>query len=423
MTQMGTTYRVGGAVRDKLLGYPYSDHDWVVVGSTPDRMLADGFQPVGKDFPVFLHPQTKEEYALARTERKTAPGYSGFVFHTDANITLEQDLIRRDLTINAIAEDSEGNLIDPFNGLLDIQSKILRHVSAAFAEDPVRILRVARFAARYRHLGFTVAAETNALMRQMVEQGEANHLIAERVWKETEKALGEKHPEAFFKTLRDCGALAVIFPEIEALFGVEQRAEHHPEVDSGIHTMMSLIQSAKLSPAIDVRFATLVHDLGKAITPKELLPRHTGHEHRGTPLIKQLCLRLAIPKQHRDLALKVAEDHLNCHRAQELTPPKLLALLHRLDAFRNPDILEKFILCCKADARGRTNFENIPYPQQDYLTEALAICNSVQAKDIAASGLSGKDIGDELKKQRHKALKNWHQELNKNEFEKQETNS
>lgn len=406
-------YRVGGAVRDKLLGYPFYDNDWVVVGSTPELMLANGFQPVGKDFPVFLHPQTKEEYALARTERKTAPGYSGFTFHTAANITLEQDLIRRDLTINAIAEDKDGNLIDPHNGAQDITDKILRHVSAAFCEDPVRILRVARFAARYHHLGFTVAKETNQLMQTMVDQGEANHLVAERVWQETEKALGERNPEVFFQTLRQCGALKIIFPELDILFGIPQRAEYHPEIDTGIHTLLSLTQAAQLSSEVDVRFATLVHDLGKAATPQNKWPRHIQHEHLGLPLVEQLCSRLAVPKQHRELALKVTEDHLNCHRALELTPPKLLALLQRTDAFRRPENLEKFILCCKADARGRSGFENCDYPAQDYLLNALKICNQVQAKDIAATGLKGKDIGDELKKQRQQALKQWrNQELN-----------
>ena len=400
-------YRVGGAVRDKLLGYPYYDHDWVVVGSTPELMLDNGFQPVGKDFPVFLHPQTKEEYALARTERKTAPGYSGFTFHTEPDITLEQDLIRRDLTINAIAEDTDGNLIDPHNGIKDINDKVLRHVSDAFCEDPVRILRVARFAARYHHLGFRVAKETIALMHTMVEQEEANHLIAERVWKETEKALCERHPQVFFETLRQCGALKIIFPELDNLFGVPQRAEYHPEIDTGVHTLLSLMQAVQLSAEIDVRFATLVHDLGKAATPKNEWPRHINHEQLGLPLIKQFCSRLAVPKQHRELALKVAEDHLNCHRAPELTPPKLLALLQRTDAFRRPENLEKFILCCKADCRGRTGFEDSDYPSHDYLLNALKICNQVQAKDIAAAGLKGKDIGDELKKQRQQALKKW----------------
>ncbi|WP_423893703.1 multifunctional CCA addition/repair protein [Candidatus Pelagadaptatus aseana] len=404
------TYLVGGAVRDRLLGFPFSEKDWVVVGSTPEIMQQQGFNPVGKDFPVFLHPETKEEYALARTERKTAPGYSGFTFHTAPDITLEEDLRRRDLTINAMAEDDHGTVIDPYHGQQDLKDKLLRHVSDAFSEDPVRILRTARFAARYHHLGFRVASETNELMRNMVNNGEANHLVAERVWKETERALGEQSPWVFFQVLRDCDALQVVFPELDNLFGVPQPEQHHPEIDTGVHSLMSLQQACRLSDDRQVRFAALVHDLGKASTPKEKWPRHIAHEARSIPLINQLCERLAVPKHYREQARYVAQDHTNCHRIEEITPPKLMALLQRLDAFRRPENLDKFVLACEADARGRTGFEQRPYPQADYLKQALAICNRIQAKDIIAQGITGKDIGDALKKQRQQALKQWKQQ-------------
>lgn len=402
---MKKTYLVGGAVRDKHLGYPFHERDWVVVGATPEEMVAEGFRPVGKDFPVFLHPETSEEYALARTERKTAPGYSGFVFHTDANISLEDDLVRRDLTINAMAESAEGELFDPYNGLQDLNDKVLRHVSKAFSEDPVRILRVARFAARYHHLGFSVAQPTQQLMRDMVDNGEASHLVAERVWKELERALRERSPQAFITTLRDCGALQVIMPELEALFGVPQPEQHHPEIDSGVHALLSLSHARSLTDESTCLFATLLHDLGKAATPEEQWPRHIGHETRSLPIIEALCDRLAVPKSHRELAIAVARDHTNCHRSFELKASTILKLLQRLDAFRRPEKFFQFLLCCHADACGRTGFEAREYPQADFLREALNICQNIQAKDVIAEGIKGKEIGERLEQKRITALK------------------
>lgn len=394
------TYLVGGAVRDKLLGRTVTEKDWVVVGSNPEQMVARGFTPVGQDFPVFLHPQTKEEYALARTERKTGKGYGGFSFYCGDEVTLEDDLVRRDLTINAMAEDDEGNIIDPYNGQQDLANRLLRHVSPAFAEDPVRVLRIARFAARYHLLGFRVADETIALMQTMVASGEVDHLVPERIWKETERALGEPHPEIFIEVLRSCHALDRLFPEIDALFGVPQTAVHHPEIDTGIHTLMSLQQAVKLSPSTCVRFATLLHDLGKAKTPPDEWPRHIAHEDRSLPLVKQLCERIAAPKDYKDLALMVAQWHTHCHRALELKPATILKVLQSNDAFRRPQRFEQFLLCCEADARGRTGFENRAYPQADFFRAAF---KSAQAVDIAAiqqKGFSGKDFGDEVNRQR-----------------------
>lgn len=403
---MKKTYLVGGAVRDKLLNYPFHERDWVVVGATPESMLTEGFRPVGKDFPVFLHPDTNEEYALARTERKTAPGYGGFVFHTSEHITLEEDLIRRDLTINAMAESHDGELIDPFRGREDLDNKLLRHVSDAFSEDPVRILRVARFAARYHHLGFTVAPQTQELMHDMVVNDEASHLVAERVWKELERALTERSPQTFISALRDCGALNIVMPEIDALFGVPQPEAHHPEVDSGLHTLMSLSCARGLTDDSKCLFATLTHDLGKAATPKDEWPRHIGHEERSLPLIERLCDRLAVPKLHRELAIAVARDHTHCHRALELKATSVLKLLQRLDAFRRPEKLEQFLLCCQADACGRTGFEHRPYPQADFLRQAYVVCTKIQAKDVIAEGISGKAIGDKLIEKRIRAIAN-----------------
>ncbi|MGH1372648.1 MAG: multifunctional CCA addition/repair protein [Cellvibrionaceae bacterium] len=408
---MKTTYLVGGAVRDKHLGYPFHERDWVVVGATPEEMISEGFRPVGKDFPVFLHPETGEEYALARTERKTAPGYSGFVFHTDPNITLEDDLVRRDLTINAMAESDQGVLFDPYNGLQDLRQKSLRHVSDAFSEDPVRILRVARFAARYHHLGFSVAADTQQLMRDMVDKGEASHLVAERVWKEFERALREKSPQTFITTLRDCGALHIVMPELDALFGVPQPEQHHPEIDTGLHALLSLAHARSLTDDSACLFATLVHDLGKATTPKDQWPRHIGHETRSLPIIETLCERLAVPKSHRELAIAVARDHTNCHRSFELKASTILKLLQRLDAFRRPEKLSQFLLCCEADACGRTGFETNSYPQADFLRNALATCESIQAKDVIAEGVKGKAIGERLEQKRVSALKELKQSL------------
>lgn len=394
------TYLVGGAVRDKLLGRPVNELDWVVVGSTPAIMESQGFTPVGKDFPVFLHPTTKEEYALARTERKTGKGYAGFSFYCGTNVTLEEDLIRRDLTINAMAEDENGNIIDPYGGKKDLAARQLRHVSEAFAEDPVRILRIARFAARYHALGFRVADETNTLMKSMVVNGEVDQLVAERVWKETERALSEPHPEIFIQVLRDCDALARLFPEIEALFGVPQTALHHPEIDTGIHTLMSLQQACKLTTNTCVRFATLMHDLGKGTTPTEEWPRHIAHEARSLPLVKKLCDRISVPKEYKELALMVAEWHTHCHRALELRPNTLLKTLQLTDAFRRPERFEQFLLCCEADARGRTGFETRDYPQANFFRTVLGAAQTIDIQAIQAKGLTGKAFGEEVSHQR-----------------------
>lgn len=394
------TYLVGGAVRDKLLGRPITEKDWVVVGSTPNEMHSLGFTPIGKDFPVFLHPTTKEEYALARTERKIGQGYGGFSFYCGADITLEDDLIRRDLTINAMAEDETGHLIDPYNGQQDLANKILRHVSNAFTEDPVRILRIARFAARYHQYGFTIANETIELIKNMVANGEIKHLVAERVWKETQRALDEPHPEIFIQVLLSCDALADLFPEIQALFGVPQTATHHPEIDTGIHTLMSLQQAVKLSDNTQVRFATLLHDLGKGTTPKNEWPRHIAHEDRSLPLINNLCGRIAAPKDYKELALMVARWHTHCHRALELKPATLLKVLSSTDAFRKPERFEQFLLCCEADARGRTGLEDREYPQANYFRSALKAAQKIDVASIKARGLVGQEFGDEINHQR-----------------------
>jgi len=402
-------FLVGGAVRDKLLGVKVKEKDWVVVGATPETLIALGYKAVGKDFPVFLHPQTREEYALARTERKTAPGYTGFQFYAAPDVTLEQDLIRRDLTINAIAEDAHGNLIDPYRGQEDLDNRVLRHVSPAFAEDPVRILRLARFAARFHYLGFTVAQETLDLMRNMVTAGEVDHLVPERVWKEMHRALLEKTPDVFFSTLRNCGALARLMPELDCLFGVPQRPEFHPEIDTGVHTLLSLQQICKLSRASHVRLATLLHDLGKGATPKEELPRHHGHEQRSLPLIREFCQRLAVPKIARDLALAVAEYHTHCHRVQELKPTTLVKTLEALDAFRRPDRFAEFLLCCEADARGRTGFEDRPYPQADYFSRALNACTNIKITDLLEQGFEGAELGQKLHQERVQAVQEFQQ--------------
>ncbi len=390
------TYLVGGAVRDKLLGRPVTERDWVVVGATPEQLQVQGFTPVGKDFPVFLHPQTKEEYALARTERKTGHGYAGFSFYCGEEVTLEEDLIRRDLTINAMAEDEQGNIIDPYGGQADLQQKILRHVSPAFAEDPVRILRIARFAARYHQYGFHVANETIALMQTMVSNGEVDHLVAERIWKETERALAEPNPDVFIQVLRDCHALAKIFPEIDALFGVPQTATHHPEVDTGIHTLMSLQQAVKLTINTCIRFATLVHDLGKGTTPPEEWPRHIAHEERSVPLVKKLCERIAAPRDYKELALMVAQWHTHCHRAMELKPATVLKVLQSNDAFRRPERFHQFLVCCEADARGRTGFENRAYPQADFFRRALTAAQQIDLAPLRTQGLTGQAFGDAI---------------------------
>jgi len=388
------TYLVGGAVRDTLLGRAVVDRDYVVVGATPDDLLTLGYKPVGKDFPVFLHPHSGEEHALARTERKTGHGYHGFDFQVDASVTLEQDLGRRDLTINAIAQDELGQLTDPYHGVRDIELRVLRHVSPAFVEDPVRVLRVARFAARFAPMGFTVADDTMALMQQMVRDGEVDHLVPERVWAETRKALAEPQPSAFLQVLRGCGALKVLFPELDALYGVPQRAEFHPEIDTGIHLEMVLDAAAQLAPGNDVvGFCALVHDLGKALTPTNELPRHVGHEHRGVAPLRALSARLKVPNEHAALAEQVCREHLNAHRAFELKPVTVLKLLNSLDALRRPARLDLFLIACEADKRGRLGHQGDAYPQADFLREARAAAASVDAAAFVASGLAGPAIG------------------------------
>ncbi len=400
----GKTYLVGGAVRDRLLGRTVVERDWVVVGSNAEAMTAAGFKPVGKDFPVFLHPQSHEEYALARTERKAGHGYHGFTVLAAPDVTLEQDLARRDLTINAIAESECGELIDPYGGLDDLDKRLLRHVSPAFAEDPVRILRVARFTARYDTLGFKVANETMALMRQMVDSGEVDHLVAERVWQETAKALSEDQPQRYFEVLRECGALARLFPEIDALFGIPQPAQYHPEIDCGIHTMMVLQQAARLTDKLEVRFAALTHDLGKGITPKDMLPSHRGHEVKGLPLVKQLCKRLKVPNHFRELALMVCEYHLLGYTVGELRPTTLVDKLSAMDAWRRPQRIPLFLMACEADARGRTGMENGDYPSIGLFQSLFEAALNVDAKAVVDEGYTGKAIGDELRKRRSKAI-------------------
>lgn len=394
-------YLVGGAVRDRLLGLPVQERDWVVVGATPDDMLALGYRPVGKDFPVFLHPESHEEYALARTERKTGRGYHGFEFHSAPQVTLADDLKRRDLTINALAEDAQGKLIDPYGGRRDLDARVLRHVSPAFAEDPVRVLRVARFAARFAPLGFKPAPETLALSRTMAANGEVDALVAERVWQETIKALAADKPSVFFQTLRDCGALAKVFPELDRLFGVPQPAEHHPEIDTGVHVMLVLDQAARLSPDPAVRFAALVHDLGKGTTPANKLPHHYGHEERGAELVDALCERLRVPREFRELALLTARFHGKVHRAAELRPETALRLLQDCDVFRRPQRFEQLLLACEADARGRSGLEARPYPQAELLRRARAAAAAVNIP----GGASGAEIGKRLNQARLLAVR------------------
>jgi tRNA nucleotidyltransferase (CCA-adding enzyme) len=377
-------YLVGGAVRDAQLGVPHKERDWCVVGATPGDLESQGYQRVGKDFPVFLHPETKEEYALARTERKTAPGYHGFDFDCSPDVTIEDDLQRRDLTINAIAQDENGELIDPWGGLADIENRVLRHVSDAFLEDPVRILRVARFAARFAPLGFSIAGETMTLMRHMVDSGEVDALVPDRVWKEAELSLAGNNGRVFFEVLRQCGALRVLFPEVDALFGVPQPEKWHPEIDTGLHVMMVLDQAELLSDDLEVRFAALVHDLGKGNTPKNKLPSHPGHETRGCKLIRGISERLPVPRACRDLGLLVAEYHTHVHRAFELLPETILKVLERTDAFRRPGRFDQFLTVCEADARGRAGLENRRYEQAGYFRGAFAAAASVDAAAIAS---------------------------------------
>ena len=397
-------FLVGGAVRDKALGLPVHDRDWVVIGATPQFMVDQGYEPVGKDFPVFINKQSGEEYALARTERKTAKGYQGFQFNASPEITLEEDLARRDLTINAMAEDADGNLIDPFNGMADLNAKVLRHVSEAFLEDPVRILRAARFAARF---GFSIAPETLSLMTEMVSNGEVDALVAERVWAEMRKALDTDSPQIFFQVLKDCGALERILPEIDALFGVPQTAKYHPEIDSGIHTLMVIEQAAKLSKDPLVRFASLVHDLGKAVTPENVLPSHKGHEKAGLPIIKAMCERLRVPKKYQSLALAVAEYHLHMHKMFELRAQTVLGMLQNTRCLADPNRAEQIANCCIADARGRTGFENRDYTQADLFLKFQQAAQSVNAGAIAQScNQKGLSDGLQIQKAIHDARVN-----------------
>ncbi|MFA0902108.1 multifunctional CCA addition/repair protein [Vibrio cholerae] len=397
-------YLVGGAVRDQLLQLPVYDRDWVVVGSSPQAMLAAGFQAVGKDFPVFLHPKSKEEHALARTERKTGVGYTGFACHYAPDVTLEEDLLRRDLTINAMAQDNSGQLIDPYGGQRDLAAKVLRHVSPAFVEDPLRVLRVARFAAKLHHLGFTVAEETMQLMAKIAQSGELQHLTAERVWQEWHKSLSTHHPEVFLQVLRDCDALAVVLPEIDRLFGVPQPEKWHPEIDTGIHTLMVAKQAAQLSNSLPVRFAAQVHDLGKGVTPPSEWPSHKLHCHTGLNIIESLCERIRVPNEFRDLALAVCAQHSNIHRADELKPATKLKVLGLLDVWRKPERLEQVLLCCEADHRGRLGLESEPYPQREIFLRAYQAALGVEVQAVIADGFQGKQIKEELDKRRVSAI-------------------
>lgn len=396
-------YIVGGAVRDELLGRPSADHDYVVVGATPQAMLAKGFRPVGKDFPVFLHPKTHEEYALARTERKTGRGYHGFSFHAAPEVTLEEDLARRDLTINAMARAADGSLVDPFGGQQDLQSKILRHVGPAFAEDPVRILRIARFAARFHD--FSIAPKTLTLMRSMVDSGEVDHLVAERVWQELAKGLMEAKPSRMFEVLRECGALVRLLPEVDALFGVAQRADYHPEIDTGIHTLLVIDQSALRKFALPVRFAALTHDLGKATTPADILPRHLGHEERSVQLTEQLCARLRVPNDCRDLALLTARYHGNIHRAAELRASTIVSLLEKTDALRRPERFQQLLDACLCDYTGRLGWHDRSYHSPARLLAALAAVNAVEAGKIAAACADKGSIPERIHAARVSAVK------------------
>ena len=398
-------WRVGGAVRDRLLGRPVEDVDWVVTGATPEQMVEQGYKPVGKDFPVFLHPNTHEEYALARTERKVARGYGGFSFNTDPSITIEQDLARRDLTINAMAEDEDGLIIDPYGGQRDLEARVLRHVSEAFVEDPLRVLRIARFAARFAHLGFRIAGETCDLIRRIGESGELDALVPERVWVETRKALSEPDPQVYFESLRDCGVLKQLFPEIDALFGVPQTEKYHPEIDTGVHVMMVLKQAALLRCDVDTRYAALTHDLGKATTPKEILPGHRGHEQRGLKILRRLNQRLKVPKAPAELALLTCQYHTHVHRIYEMRPDTILRFLQDTDSFRRLERFHKFTRACLADARGRLGFEDDPYPQADYAWHLAQAMNRLDLTPVIKSGLQGKALGEAIRAYRLQHLK------------------
>ncbi|HHF5803037.1 multifunctional CCA addition/repair protein [Haemophilus influenzae] len=404
-------YLVGGAVRDQLLGLPVKDRDWIVVGADPATLLSLGYQQVGKDFPVFLNPKTKEEYALARTERKSSAGYTGFICDFSPTITLEQDLIRRDLTINAMAQSEDGEIIDPYGGKQDLENRILRHISPAFSEDPLRVLRVARFAARYHSLGFKIASETLALMAELALSGELQHLTAERVWLETEKALNEKNPEIYFETLHKTGALSVLFSEIDALYGVPNPVKHHPEVDSFIHTMLVLKQAVNLTennPILNksaVRFAAICHDLGKALTPQNILPHHYGHEQAGIKPTRSLCKRLKVPSYFQELAELTCEFHTHIHKAFELRAETVITLFNRFDVWRKPQRFQEFLQVCLADTRGRTGFETKDYPQIDYINQLLHAANEVDVQQVIADGFEKQAIKNELTKRRILAVK------------------
>ena len=393
-------YLVGGAVRDALLSLPVKERDWVVVGSTPQQMVDAGYRPVGRDFPVFIHPDTGEEYALARTERKTGHGHQAFAVHASPDVTLEADLARRDFTINAMARSHDGALIDPYGGQRDLNARVLRHVSGAFVEDPLRVLRAARFMCQLKPFGFTIAPETLALMRQVVVSGELAHLSPERVWRETLKSLSQDHPRSYVETLRQCGALAVLLPEVERLFGVPQRADYHPEIDTGLHTLMALDRAVELSDRPEVRYAVLVHDLGKGITPADILPRHIGHEAGGLPLVEDVSRRLRVPTRFLKLARVVTRFHLQCHKITTLKPGTILKLLKGLDIFRNPDQLEAFLLACEADARGRSGYENSPYPAKAWLTALADRLASLDVRALVDSGLQGEDLGEAIERRR-----------------------
>ena len=403
-------YRVGGCVRDHLLGLPTNDIDWVVTGATPEQMLAAGFKPVGRDFPVFLHPDSKQEYALARSERKSGPGYRGFEVTFDPDISIEEDLLRRDLTINAIAEDEQGKLIDPYGGQGDIEARCLRHVSEAFVEDPVRVLRIARFAARFHHLGFRIADDTRDLIRQIGESGELETLVAERVWSELSRALDEHDPSVFYTSLRECDVLQRLFPEIDALFGVPQTARYHPEIDTGVHVMMALQASAALDHDNEIRFAVLMHDLGKAFTPADVLPSHHGHEARGKEPVTAFCKRWKVPKAHADLAQITTELHLLAHRCAELRADTLLKFFTRADSIRKPERFLKMLEACRADVRGRTGSEDNPYPQADYLAGLNDKLVNMDISEIRERGLQGKAMGDAIRLARLQLIKTEHKQ-------------
>ena len=404
-------YLVGGAVRDQLLGLPVKDRDWIVVGANPATLLSLGYQQVGKDFPVFLNPKTKEEYALARTERKSSAGYTGFICDFSPTITLEQDLIRRDLTINAMAQSEDGEIIDPYGGKQDLENRILRHISPAFSEDPLRVLRVARFAARYHSLGFKIASETLSLMAKLAQLGELQHLTAERVWLETEKALNEKNPEIYFETLHKTGALRVLFPEIDALYGVPNPVKHHPEVDSFIHTMLVLKQAVNLTennPILNksaVRFAAICHDLGKALTPQNILPHHYGHEQAGIKPTRTLCKRLKVASYFQELAELTCEFHTHIHKAFDLRAETVITLFNRFDVWRKPLRFQEFLQVCLSDTRGRTGFETKDYPQIDYINQLLHVANEVDVQQVIADGFEKQEIRNELTKRRILAVK------------------